>query len=341
MMARFRPQRLLSVGSIVADIRIDVPHLPPRGGDVLGSPASVSAGGGFNVLAAAARNGLPCAFGGQHGAGAYGTRIRLDLAREGIATLLPPSEEGDSGFCLVLVEPDGERTFITSPGVESRIGGRKLSGLDVRSSDAVFVSGYDLGYRELGSEIARWSRHFPPGVLLIVDPGPLVADIPVDTRDTVLSRASILTLNRREATLLAGTHDLGGIADAVLPRLAADALLIVRDGRTGCVLFGAGLPDAPVHVAALSVRAIDSTGAGDTHSGVFIASIAGGLDPISAAARANAAAALSVTRRGPATAPTTPELDTFLASRPQRHADPPAGTRAREPQSTVNRGVKP
>ena len=36
-----RPERLLSVGSIVADIRVDVPYLPPRGGDVLASTASI------------------------------------------------------------------------------------------------------------------------------------------------------------------------------------------------------------------------------------------------------------------------------------------------------------
>jgi sugar/nucleoside kinase (ribokinase family) len=187
----------------------------------------------------------------------------------------------------------------------------------------VFVSGYDLGYRELGREIARWSRHFPPDVLLVVDPGPLVADIPADTRDTALSRVSILTLNRREAALLAGTHDLVGIADAVLPRLAADAILIVRGGPAGCVLYGAGLPETPMHVAAPSVQAIDSTGAGDTHTGVFIASIAHGLDPVAAATRANAAAAFSVTRRGPATAPTTAELAAFLATWPQSHTGPP------------------
>jgi spermidine/putrescine transport system substrate-binding protein len=58
---------------------------------------------------------------------------------------------------------------------------------------------------------------------------------------------------------------------------------------------------------------VDSTGAGDTHTGVFIASLAQGLDPIAAMRRANAAAAISVTRRGPATAPDRAELELFLA----------------------------
>jgi sugar/nucleoside kinase (ribokinase family) len=61
------------------------------------------------------------------------------------------------------------------------------------------------------------------------------------------------------------------------------------------------------------VRAIDANGAGDTHAGVFIAALARGTAPPAAARRANAAAALSVTRPGPATAPTARELARFLA----------------------------
>jgi sugar/nucleoside kinase (ribokinase family) len=60
------------------------------------------------------------------------------------------------------------------------------------------------------------------------------------------------------------------------------------------------------------VDVLDTNGAGDTHTGTFIAALAGGADELSAARAANAAAALSVTRRGPATAPTAAELTRFL-----------------------------
>ncbi|HEX9518227.1 MAG TPA: PfkB family carbohydrate kinase, partial [Streptosporangiaceae bacterium] len=59
---------------------------------------------------------------------------------------------------------------------------------------------------------------------------------------------------------------------------------------------------------------VDTNGAGDTHSGAFIAALAAGAAEIAAARSANAAAALSVTRRGPATAPTQDELAHFLAT---------------------------
>jgi sugar/nucleoside kinase (ribokinase family) len=61
------------------------------------------------------------------------------------------------------------------------------------------------------------------------------------------------------------------------------------------------------------VTAVDTTGAGDAHSGVFLAGLAAGLTPGEAARRANAAAALAVTRPGAATSPTRAELDRFLA----------------------------
>jgi pfkB family carbohydrate kinase len=78
------PPRLFTVGSIVADIRLEVPHLPVRGGDVLASAGHISAGGGFNILCAAARQGLRCIFAGRHGSGPHGERIRAELAREGV-----------------------------------------------------------------------------------------------------------------------------------------------------------------------------------------------------------------------------------------------------------------
>ena len=301
--------RLFTVGSVLADIRLDVPHLPARGGDVLGSGVQVSAGGGFNILAAAARQGLACIFAGRHGSGPYGTQIRADFEREGIKTVHPPAQDGDSGFCLVMVEPDGERTFVSSPGVEAALAGRRFSELPLQTGDCVFASGYDLTYPELGPAIAAWMAALPRGIGFVVDPGPLVADIPEGVMAQVMPRATVWSMNRREAELLTGTADVT-LARRHM-RLSADALLILRDGANGAFV-STRADAAPILVPSPAVTMIDSTGAGDTHSGVLIAALAAGRDALTAVARANAAAALSVTRRGPATAPDAQELDEFL-----------------------------
>jgi sugar/nucleoside kinase (ribokinase family) len=309
-----RGPRLVSVGSVVADIRLELPHLPARGGDVLGSAATVTAGGGFNVLCAAARQGMRTLFGGWHGSGPYGDCLRAAFAREGIATFHPPVRGGDSGFCLVMVEPDGERTFVSSPGVEAELGSRRLVDVPLADGDTVFVSGYDLCYPELGPAIAAWAAELPRGVRLVVDPGPLAGGIPEAILRDVLPQISIMTMNRREAGLLTGVTEAGAVWPRLRPRLGPEAWLVLRDGASGAFLCRGDVA-IPMLVPAPRVAMIDSTGAGDTHTGVLIAALAQGLDPVLAMRRANAAAAISVTRRGPATAPDLAELDQYLGCR--------------------------
>ena len=181
-----------------------------------------------------------------------------------------------------------------------------------RDNDAVFVSGYDLAYPALGPAIAAWLHDLPPSHLLVFDPGPLVADIPFELRDGVLARSGVLTLNRREGCALAGVVDTSDILDRLAQQLSPEALVVLRDGASGCVLAQGRLP--PCHIASPSVTAVDTTGAGDTHTGVFIAAIGADHDCESAARRANMAAAYSVTRRGGAAAPDRLTLDALLAA---------------------------
>ena len=67
------------------------------------------------------------------------------------------------------------------------------------------------------------------------------------------------------------------------------------------------------HVPGFGVEVVDTNGAGDTHTGAFLAALASGASWSEAVRRANGAAALSVTRRGPATGPTVAELELFLS----------------------------
>ena len=79
------------------------------------------------MVAAAARQGLECLWVGRHGSGSYGELVRAALAGEGIEVELRPSADdaGDTGVCFVLLEPDGERTFVTCAGVDAELtGGR-------------------------------------------------------------------------------------------------------------------------------------------------------------------------------------------------------------------------
>ena len=66
------------------------------------------------------------------------------------------------------------------------------------------------------------------------------------------------------------------------------------------------------------MKSLDTTGAGDTHTGVLVAGLIDGLDVVEAARRANAAAAHAVACIGPAQAPRREEIDRFLQESDER-----------------------
>ena len=203
--------------------------------------------------------------------------------------------------------------------------------MPVGPGDVVYVSGYGLVPPGSGPALGDWAAALPSGVLLFVDPGPLVAQIPAAVLDPVLARCDWLSCNYREAAVLTNTGltntrltNMGpsGSSSADAPREAAEvarrllargaaANILVRAGAAGCyvALFASS---GAVHVRAPAVTAVDTTGAGDAHSGAFLAALADGLPPLEAVARANAAAAFAVTCPGPATSPTRARLDAWL-----------------------------
>jgi ribokinase len=301
--------RVVSLGSILIDLTVDVPTLPERGGDVLATATRTRVGGGFNLAAAVARQGIRCVYGAPWGSGPYGDLVRRDLEAEGIELGGAARVDGDTGFCINLVEPDGERTFITMAGVEGRMTRGGLDALRPTTTDLVSVSGYDLLYEHSGPVLAEWLSTVQVAEL-VLDPGPLVGDIPIERWRAVASGLTVLTLNQREARMIAETSTATGfdLLDAVRPRVAQGALVIVREGASGCVAAGGTLGDRIIHVAAPAVIAVDTTGAGDTHTGVLLAELARGTGIDDALELATRAAAISVTRLGSATAPARAEL---------------------------------
>ncbi|MFJ6572101.1 PfkB family carbohydrate kinase [Streptomyces sp. NPDC091292] len=308
--------RLVLAGNAIVDLVMRVPALPERGGDIISSDTALTTGGGFNVLTAARRLGLPALYAGAHGTGPFGDRVRTDLAREGVELVLPPVAETDTGFCVAFVDSGGERTFATSLGAEARLTEADTASVRaaLRPGDMVQISGYGLAYPVNGPVLASFVSALPDHTRVFLDPGPLVAEIPRDVLESVLARCDWISCNQREGRLLTGLRDAGEAAVALAARLGPRTGVLLRADADGCRLIPPG--GEARHIPGRRVTAVDSNGAGDAHTGAFLALLGHGLDPVTAAQGANAAAAFAVTRHGPATGPTVAELLDFL------HGDP-------------------
>jgi sugar/nucleoside kinase (ribokinase family) len=301
--------RLVSFGGLLADLVVGVDAVPLRGEDALARDFTQTVGGGFAVLAAAARLGMPTALAGVLGDDAIAAAARAALREEGVELLLPEPRSGGSGLCLVLVDAGGERTMVTVEGVESRLRPEDFAAIRPEPGDVVYVSGYELLYPH-GQPLADWVASVRPANL-IFDPGPLVATIEPERLATVLGATRWLSLNAAEATALTGEANPTAAATAALSRLPAHRHgVVVRAGGEGCVVLERGRE--AVAVPAFPAEAVDTTGAGDTHVGAFVAALARGLDPAEACRWANAAAAHVVGIRGQASPPRVEELRAIL-----------------------------
>ncbi|MFE7069249.1 PfkB family carbohydrate kinase [Streptomyces sp. NPDC057620] len=305
--------RVVLVGNVIVDLVIEVPNLPERGGDVIGTRTELYAGGGFNTLTAARRLGAEAVYAGLHGTGPYGELVRSALTAEGIGLVLPARSDGDTGFCVALVDGGGERTFVTSFGVDARMTADETATIaaSVRGRDLVQVSGYSLVMEVNGPLLSRMVASLAEDVRVCLDPAPLVADIPAGVLNPVLTRADWLSCNAREAQLMTGVAEPREAAHVLRGRMRSGAGIVVRADKDGCWLSAPDAHDV-VHVPGFPVNAVDSNGAGDAHVGAFLALLGRGASAYDAARGANAAAALAVTRRGPATGPTSGELAALL-----------------------------
>ena len=177
--------------------------------------------------------------------------------------------------------------------------------------DWIFTSGYTLAYPGSRDAQAGFIENLPDHAHFVFDPTGIVGEIPTDLLHRVLARTDWLSLNRSEAAAIVGPGEDADMAARLVERHCARATgIVLRSGASGALL---ALKDkAPVFIPAFKVETVDSNGAGDAHSGAFVAALSRGLAPADAVLYANAAAAISTTRHGGPTAPDTDEIDAFL-----------------------------
>ncbi|MHC8365908.1 PfkB family carbohydrate kinase [Pseudomonas sp. ZT5P21] len=302
--------KMLHTGQVIIDLVMAVDKLPRSGGDVLAQSASFQAGGGFNVMAAATRNGMQVVYLGRHGTGRFGDMAREAMKAEGIRIGIRHSAERDTGLCVAITDASAERSFISYIGAEGEVTDEDLASVPAEAGDYVYVSGYSLLQVGKAQALVDWLLALPAGVKVVFDPGPLVETSDAPLMRALLTRVDLWTSNSVEALQFTGAADIAEALERLANHLPADVLMVIRDGPQGCWISQRGDRQ---HVPGFEVEAVDSNGAGDAHAGVFVAGLAQGLSAGEAARRANAAAALAVTRWGPATSPGADEVNALIS----------------------------
>lgn len=292
------------IGSAVIDVIADAYALPWRGCDIELKQQGVNIGGcALNVAVALKRLGIEATNALPLGQGVWAEIVRNSLARQGIDSVINDAS-GDNGWCLALVEPDGERTFMSFTGVENDWNDDWLARLPVTPDGLAYLSGYQLT-APCADRLVAWLADSDATAL--IDFGPRIADIPADRFARIMACKPVITVNRQEAEIVAEQHNLpsdpASLGAAWLARWGSP--LIVRLDSDGAWYF---TPQAQGQIAAKPVTVVDTIGAGDSHAGGVLAGLAAGWSMAEAVTLGNAVAAWVVAHRGGDCAPTREEL---------------------------------
>lgn len=296
-----RPVTVL--GAAVIDVIADATQLPFRGCDLELKQQSVNIGGcALNIAVTLHRLGIPAQNALPIGTGVWADMIAKALAQRGLESVIA-TDAGDNGWCLALVEPDGERTFMSFTGVENQWPEAWLSSLHVPPGSLISLSGYQLA-APCGERLVSWLESLTD-IRPFIDFGPRIEDIPAPLLARILHLKPIITLNRQEAEIAAHLLEVEVCDLGPAWQTQFGTPLIVRLDAEGAWWFDG---DDAGHVPAFSATVVDTIGAGDSHAGGVLAGLAAGFTLAEAVSLGNAVAAMVVSQRGGDCAPTRDAL---------------------------------
>src|SRR5699024_3722658 len=239
--------RVIHTGQAIVDLSLRIPAVPSPGADVFASSHQICAGGGFNVMAAAARDGASVLYVGSHGTGHFGDLVRTAMAAEGIRVLPEPDRDTDTGFSIALVDDGAERSFISTLGAEGNVTPAQYHAAATASSDVVYVSGYSLLHPSNRAALLEWLPSLPAGTEVLADPSPVIAELDRDTLERLLPHVTIWSTNEPEARVLAERAQLDASAslEAITSELrqAWATTVICRRGAHSTLVAQAGQRD--------------------------------------------------------------------------------------------------
>ncbi|MGB3725297.1 MAG: ribokinase [Glaciecola sp.] len=211
-----------------------------------------------------------------------------------------------TGHAIIQVSSSGENAIVLYAGANHSLQSQTVNNIlhNARPSDWVLLQNETNAIDEIINEAAK------KGVPIAFNPAPMTAD----TAKLPLEKVALLILNEVEAMQLTQTQDIPQ-AIVALNTQYPNTKVILTLGKAGVCYLHAG---KRIDVAGFTVEAIDTTAAGDTFTGYFLAnyiSLADKHAPQQALKTACAAAAIAVTRAGAAPSiPQASEVDAFLAA---------------------------
>ena len=286
-------QKIVVIGSCNTDMVVKTERLPVPGETVLGNSFMMNPGGkGANQAVAVARLGGDVTFITKTGNDLFGRQSIERYREENINTDYICSDHNlPSGVALIMVDIQGENCIVVAPGANATLNPQDID----KAKDIIEQADILLMQLEIPMRTVEYSAKlaFQRGTKVILNPAPATF-----LSDDLFKYLYAIIPNKTEAEILSGIK----VSDFKSAKQAAD---IIASKGTNIVVITLGSEGAFIKegneynlIKAEKVKAVDTTGAGDTFCGAFSVAISEGLSIVEAVKMANKASAITVTRPG-------------------------------------------
>lgn len=244
----------------------------------MGPAQEISGGSAANTIAGLAMLGARTAYVGKVKDDQLGAIFAHDLRAQGavFATPLAPKDAGhETGRCMVLVTPDGERSMSTYLGVSETLGPDDVDPEMCAAADWLYLEGYRF---DGAASVAAFDKAIRAakgagGRVSITLSDPFCVNRHREAfRALIAAHTDLLFANEHELMALYETDDL----EDAMRLVAADVeIAAVTVGARGAHVV---TPAGRLHVPTAATKVVDATGAGDLFAAGFLAGLAQGRD---------------------------------------------------------------
>ena len=278
---------VVNFGSLNIDHVYAVDHFCRAGETIHTKSYTQNAGGkGLNQSIAVSRSGQKVHHAGL--LGPEGTRLAELLSGSGVDLRYLKHTDVPQGHAVIQVQPDGQNCIFLYGGSNQAVTPQEI--------DEVLMQLNAGDYLLLQNEIANLTYLLRAaarrGLRVVLNASPISDEL----LNADLSGVDWLVVNEIECAAMAGCGDAQAGYETLKQRYPSLGILLTL-GSEGSVSWKDG---TEVRQCAYPVKAVDTTGAGDTFMGYFVGCLAQGMERQTAMQYASMASAISVTRPGAA-----------------------------------------
>lgn len=278
---------VVNFGSLNIDHVYAVDHFCRAGETIHTSGYTQNAGGkGLNQSIAVSRSGQRVYHAGL--LGPEGARLAELLSGSGVDLRYLKHTDVPQGHAVIQVQPDGQNCIFLYGGSNQAVTPQEIDEVLAQLS----AGDYLLLQNEISNLTYLLRTAVQRGLRVVLNASPISDELLAAD----LTGVDWLVVNEIECAAMAGCDDTQAGYEALKQRYPGLGILLTL-GSEGSVSWKDG---TELRQCAYPVKAVDTTGAGDTFMGYFVGCLAQGMDRQTAMQYASMASAISVTRPGAA-----------------------------------------